>query len=173
VDEPTVGVGLVTRAHGVHGEVAVQNRSDNEDRWLPGAVVFTQDGRSLTIEQVRPHGDRILVTFGGVADRAAAEALRGTELVVPESWLPDLGPDEWWPHQIEGCRVATETGRDLGTVVEVIANPANDLWVAAGEGGVETLIPALRSLLVEVDVRAKRIVVRDVPGVTAPEGPVD
>ena len=44
MDEPTVAVGRVTKAHGVHGEVAVENRSDNPDRWVPGAVVF--DGRA-------------------------------------------------------------------------------------------------------------------------------
>ena len=102
-------------------------------------------------------------------DRTAAEALRGAELSVPESSLPPLQDGEWWPHDLEGCRVRTEAGRDLGTLTEVIFNPANDLWVSVDEAGVETLVPALRSLLVEVDVAAKRVVVRDVPGLTVPE----
>jgi 16S rRNA processing protein RimM len=171
VDEPTVVVGVVTRAHGVRGEVAVENRSDNPDRWVAGAVVRTPDGRGLTVEAVRPHGGRLLVTFQGVVDRTGAEALRGLELSVPRSSLPPLGEDEWWPHQIEGCRMVTETGRDLGVVTEVVFNPANDLWVAVDDAGAETLVPALKDLLVEVDVEAKRIVVRDVPGLTAPEEP--
>ena len=171
MDEPTVGVGLVTRAHGVRGEVAIQNRSDNADRWVPGAEVFTPAGRSLTVRDIRPHGDRLLVTFEGIDDREAAEALRGTELVVPESWLPDLGPGEWWPHQIEGCRVVTESGRQLGIVAQVIPNPANDLWAAVDDEGRETLVPALRDVLVEVDADGKRIVVKDIPGLTAPEAP--
>ncbi len=171
MDEPTVVVGVVTRAHGVRGEVAVQNRSDNPDRWVAGAVVFTPEGRVLTVETVRPHGDRLLVTFDGVADRTAAEALRGVELSVPRSSLPPLAEGEWWPHQVEGCSVITEAGRDLGVVTEVVFNPANDLWVAVDETGAETLIPVLKDLLVEVDVDARRIVVRDVAGLTAPEAP--
>ncbi|MGE5227946.1 MAG: ribosome maturation factor RimM [Planctomycetaceae bacterium] len=169
MDEPTVVVGVVTRAHGVRGEVAVENRSDNPDRWTVGAVLTTPEGRVLTVEAVRPHGRRLLVTFTGVADRTAAEALRGVELSVPRSALPPLAEGEWWPHQIEGCRVTTETGRDLGVVTEVVFNPANDLWVAVDEAGRETLVPALKDLLVGVDVGAKQIVVRDVPGLTAPE----
>ncbi len=51
----------------------------------------------------------------------------------------------------------------------MIPNPANDLWVAIDEHGVETLVPAIRDVIVDVDVDAKRIVVRDVPGLTAPE----
>jgi 16S rRNA processing protein RimM len=169
VDEPTVVVGLVTRAHGLRGDVVVQNRSDNPDRWAAGSVVLSQDGRRFTVEDARPQGARVVVRFAEVGDRTDAEALRGVTLVVPESWLPELGEDEWWPHQLEGCRVVTESGRDLGRVHEVVANPANDLWVAVDDDGVETLVPALKDLLIQVDVDGKRIEVRDVPGLTAPD----
>ena len=110
----------------------------------------------------------MLVRFAGIEDRAQAESLRG-EVAVPESWLPPLPEGEWWPSQIEGCEVFTESGRRLGRVGEVVANPANDLWVARDEHGAETIVPALRDLLVSVDTVAKRIVVRDVPGLTAPD----
>ena len=169
MERPTIIVGVVTRAHGVRGEVAVQNRSDNPDRWAPGSVVFVGSGAMLTVAAVRAHGGRLLVTFEGVADRAGAESLRGRELLVPRSWLPELPPGEWWPDQLEGCAILTDTGRTLGVLTEVITNPANDLWVAVDDAGVETLVPVVRELLVEVDVDAKRIVVRDVPGLTAPE----
>lgn len=169
MDEPTIVVGVVTKAHGVRGEVAVENRSDNPARWVPGAVVSTEAGRELTVGSVRPHGGRLLVTFEGVADRADAEALRGKALLIPASALPVLGPDEWWPHDLEGCRITTRSGRDLGVLREVLFNPANDLWVAVDEAGHETLVPALKDLLVEVDVVGKEILVRDVPGLTAPD----
>lgn len=169
MDEPTVVVGVVTGVHGLRGDVSVQNRSDNPDRWAPGGTVLRENGATLTIETSRRHGRRLLVRFAGVADRSAAEALRGTVLVVPESWLPDLAEGEWWAHQLEGCEVRTASGRVLGVVKEVIPNPANDIWVAVDEEGHETLVPALDDLLIDVDVDARTIVVRDVPGLTAPE----
>ncbi|HYY08131.1 MAG TPA: ribosome maturation factor RimM [Actinomycetota bacterium] len=168
MDEPTIVVGTVGTAHGLRGEVAVQNRSDNPDRWQAGARVLLEDGRELAIEHARPHGRRMLVKFEGIDDRGRAEALRGANLVVPESWVPPLPEGEWWSHQVVGCEVRTESGRRLGIVTEVIANPANDLWVTV-EAGSETLIPALADVLIEVDVERKRIVVRDVPGLTVPE----
>jgi len=171
VDEPTVVVGVVTGVHGLRGEVSIQNRSDNPDRWVDGGTVLTEDGAALAIASIRRHGRRLLVRFGGVEDRTAAERLRGTVLVVPESWLPELPPGEWWAHELEGCEVRTDAGRDLGVVREVVANPANDLWVAVDPDGRETLIPALSDLLLDVDVDRRTILVREVPGLTAPEEP--
>jgi 16S rRNA processing protein RimM len=169
VDEPTVVVGVVTGVHGLRGDVSIQNRSDNPDRWTPGGTVLREDGATLTIEMSRRQGRRLIVKFAGVGDRTAAEGLRGAVLVVPESWLPDLPEGEWWAYQLEGCEVRTASGRVLGIVKEVIPNPANDLWVAVDDEGNETLIPALADLLLDIDVNARTIVVGDVPGLTAPE----
>jgi 16S rRNA processing protein RimM len=171
VDGPAVVVGTVTRAHGLRGEVAVHILSDNPDRFVEGAVVFVEDGGALTVASSRSHGGRMLLTFREIRDRDAAEGLRGRTLVVPESMLPTLPGGHWWPHQLHGCDVQTESGRELGRLVDVIPNPANDLWVARAEDGTETLVPALRDVIVEVDPAGKRIVVRDVPGLTAPEEP--
>jgi 16S rRNA processing protein RimM len=169
VDEPTLAVGKVTKPHGLKGEVAVLVLSDNPDRFAAGNVVYLEDGRALTIRSTRANGARLLVTFQGVADRAGSDALKGALLVVPESDLPDLPEGTYWPHQLEGCEIVTESGRALGTLTEVIENRANDLWVATDAEGTETLVPALRDVIVEVDLAGRRILVRDVPGITAPE----
>jgi 16S rRNA processing protein RimM len=166
---PTVVVGKITRAHGLKGEVSVELRSDNPDRFAAGGSVLLEDGRALVIARTHQHGKRLLLTFVGIEDRTGAEALAGRLLVVPEAWLPDLSEGEYWPHQLEGCSVTTESGRELGVVVEVIANPANDLWVAQDADGNETLIPAIRDVVLEVSPEAKLILVRDLPGITAPE----
>jgi 16S rRNA processing protein RimM len=104
-----------------------------------------------------------------VPDRTAAEALRGALLVVPESSSPELPEGSWWDHRIEGCEVETDGGRRLGTVREVIHTAANDVWSAVDEAGAETLVPVLKDVLVSVDADAKRIVVREIPGLTVPE----
>ena len=169
MSEPTVVVGLITKAHGLQGEVAVQSRSDNPDRWNAGSVVFDEDGRSFTVASVRGSGTRLLVRFDAVDDRTAADQLRGTLLVVPQSWLPDLPDGEYWPHQLQACTVVTSSGRELGRLRDVIASPAHDLWSVIDDAGVETLVPAIREVVDDVDVGAGRIVVRDVPGLTAPD----
>jgi len=162
--EPTVAVGRITRAHGVAGEVAVIVLSEVPERFAEGSLLWLEDGRTLTVQTARPHRGRLLVRFREVANRTQAEALRGKLLVVPTSMSPPLPEGSWWDHDIEGCVVRTEGGRELGVVREIIHTPANDVWAAVDEAGVETLIPVLKDVLVEVDVAAKRIVVREVPG---------
>jgi 16S rRNA processing protein RimM len=166
MDEPAVAVGLITRAHGVGGEVAVQVLTEVPGRFADGSTLWLEDGRTLTVASSRTHGDRLLVRFREVRDREQAVALQKAFLVVPESTSPALPEGSWWDHQIEGCVVETETGLVLGTVREVIHTAANDVWSAVDDAGTETLIPVLKDLVVTVDVDARRIVVREIAGLT-------
>lgn len=166
MDEPTVAVGRVSRAHGVQGEVAVLVLSEVEGRFAPGATLWLEDGRTLTVESSKPHRGGLLVRFREVRDREQAEGLQRALLVVPESSSPSLPEGSWWDHQIEGCAVETDRGRPLGTVREVIHTAANDVWSVVDGGGRETLVPVLIDVLVSVDVGARRIVVREIAGLT-------
>jgi len=167
--ESTVAVGRITRPHGIHGEVAVLVISEVEDRFAAGATVWLEDGRTLTIDASRRHGDRMLVRFREVTDRTQAEALAKALLVVPETMSPELPEGSWWDHELIGARVLTDTGRDLGELTDVIHTSANDVWSVVDEAGTETLIPVLRDVLADVDVTAKHIVVHEIPGLTLPE----
>ena len=153
----------------MHGELTVLVLSDVADRFAEGAELRLEDGRVLKVVEARPHKDRLLVRFEGIADRTQAEALQTSLLVVPVSASPELPEGSWWDHQIEGCALRTDTGRSLGTVREVIHTSANDVWAAADDAGVETLIPVLKDVVVNVDVDGRRIVVREIPGLTTPE----
>jgi|SRR5262245_18648055 len=168
MEGPTVAVGRITRAHGVRGEVAVLVISEVPGRFSNGATVWTEDGRALTVSAARSHGDRLLVHFEGVVGREQADALRGRLLVVPESASPELPDGSWWDHQIVGCEVETDAGRTLGTVRDVIHTAANDVWSVMDAAEIETLIPVIQDAIVQVDVAARRIVVREIPGLTTP-----
>jgi 16S rRNA processing protein RimM len=173
VREPTVAVGRITKPHGVRGDVAVFVISEVEDRFADGATVWLEDGRALTVASSRRHADRLIVRFREVRDRAEAEALAKQLLVVPESMSPDLPEGSWWDHQLVGCRVETDGGRELGELRDVIHTAANDVWSVLDDAGTETLIPVLNDVLVDVDVAAKRVVVAEIPGLTVPDEPDD
>jgi 16S rRNA processing protein RimM len=186
-----LAVGRITRAHGVGGEVAVLPLSQVQERFEPGSRLSLEaSDRTLVVTSVRPHRNRLLVSFEGVEDRNEAETLAGRYLFVPAESAPPLPDGEYWPHQLVGSEVVTESGRVLGRVREVLLGQANDVWVTVPEdpvppGGTvppgdagapaprpgprEWLVPALRDVVVSVDPAARRIVVRDVPGLTAPE----
>ena len=154
-------MGRIARSHGVGGEVSVQPLTEVGSRFQPGSVLYLEDDRTLTVERARPHHDRLLVKFEGIDDRDAADTLRGSVLVIPADQAPAIEEqDRFWVHQVVGLEVVTEDGRSLGRILEIQANPANDLWVTEGGG----LIPAVREVVVGVDLEGGRVTVRELPG---------
>ncbi|MGZ4736797.1 MAG: ribosome maturation factor RimM [Acidimicrobiia bacterium] len=122
-------VGRVGRAHGLRGEVSVRLSSDRLARLAAGSVLYADD-RPLVVVAARPHSGRWLVCFEGVDDRTAAEALLGVALTGEA--LP-AEADELWVHELIGAAVRDRSGRDLGHVLAVEANPASDLLVLDGD----------------------------------------
>jgi 16S rRNA processing protein RimM len=166
-----VAVGRITRAHGVSGEVSVLVLSQLPERFDPGSSLLVEGSAdaTLTVVGVRPHRQRLLVRFQGIEDRDAAERLAGRYLFVPADSVPPPPEGEYWTHQLIGSAVVTEGGTSLGRIAEVMHTQANDVWAARDEAGNETLVPALRDVVVSVDVDAGRVVVRELPGLTVPE----
>jgi 16S rRNA processing protein RimM len=155
-----IAVGRIAKAHGVRGEVSVEVHTEVSERFDPGSVLRLEDGTALTVAASRPHQQRVLVTFEGVADRSAADALRDRWLFVPGDAVPDPPEGSYWPHQLEGCEVVTEDGRPLGRLADVLAAPGNDVWLVEG-GDAPVLVPAVRETVLSVDLGARRIVVRE------------
>jgi len=156
-------VGRIARAHGVGGEVAVEVRTDSPElRFAPGAMVDTDPAERgpLTVRRTRWHSGRLLVIFDEVADRSAAELLRGTLLVADSSTSPAAGDaDDFWDHELVGLAAVLTTGQSLGTVEEVLHLPATDALVIRGGAGEEILVPFVRAIVPEVDTVAGRLVI--------------
>ncbi len=123
-----LGVGSIVKPHGLQGDVIVALSTNRDERVEPGAALTAEDGRELRVVRSSSHRGRFIVTFEGVSGIDAAEALRGTALFAP----PIEDPDEIWVHDLLGARVEDVTGRVLGTVAGVQANPASDLLVLDG-----------------------------------------
>lgn len=163
-----LSVGVVRRAVGLRGEVEVVVMSDDPARFSSGSVVYTADaGTPLTIDRVRVHRERTIVSFRGVGDRTSAEALRGNELVVPREEARELGEGEYWDFELVGCTVQTVEGEHIGRVREVLHPPANEILVV-GDAGREHLIPFIRDVVRAVDRSEGRIVIDPLPGLLDP-----
>ncbi|MGH3506883.1 MAG: ribosome maturation factor RimM, partial [Nocardioidaceae bacterium] len=107
---------------------------------------------------------RLLVRFEGIADRTAAEQLRGLELRVdvPADESPE-DPEEYYDHQLVGLRAEASDGRSLGEVTEVLHLPMQDVLVLRHEGA-DRLVPFVTDFVPVVDLDAGRVVVEAVPG---------
>ncbi len=105
--------------------------SDQARRLDPGSELSSAAGPLRVVSARRTAPDRYLVQFEGVADRTAAEGLRGLDL----SAEPLDVPGALWVHELVGASVRdAATGKVLGTVEAVEANPASDLLVLASGG---------------------------------------
>jgi 16S rRNA processing protein RimM len=164
-------VGQVGRPHGVHGELTVQVHTDDPDlRFAAGSVLATEPAERgpLTISSSRWHSGRLLVSFAGCADRARAEDLRGTLLVMDSAQAgPTAGPDEFHDYELIGLEAVTVTGDPVGTVTDVL-HQGQDLLVIrprpdSPDRG-QILVPFAGAIVPEVDVKAGRLVIDPPPG---------
>lgn len=167
-------VGRVARVHGVRGELVVDVHTDEPaQRFAAGAAVCAQlrtgERRTLTVALARPHGTRLLVQFGEVTGREAAEAMRGARLLVDSARLPPpADPDEFYDHQLEGLAALLADGTVVGVVSEVLHGPGGELLAIAREGGgPELLVPFVLDIVPTVDLAAGRLIL------TPPDGLLD
>lgn len=144
-------------------------RTDSpEQRFAPDTVFELGAGRRLTVAGTRWHKGVLLVRFDGVADRDAAELLRGELLTISADELPPPDdPDEFHDHQLVGLRAELADGAAVGTVTDVVHGPAGELLVVAREGAGDALVPFVRDIVPTVDLAAGRVVL------TPPDGLLD
>jgi 16S rRNA processing protein RimM len=155
-------VGKIVGAHGVRGELKVSLMTDNPERFRPGARLFLESEEGpvhVEVVSARPHKGMMLVRLASIQDRTAAEQLQWRRLLIPQTEAMPLGEHENYVHDLIGLRVETFNGEALGEITEVLSTPANDVYVVAGPGG-ELLLPALRDVVLRVDLEAGTMLVK-------------
>ena len=163
-----VVIGAVARAHGLSGEVRVTPMTDDPGRFgrVRECILWdpARDRRErYRVTAARRQGATIVMALDGCASPEAAAALVGRLVALPEGEALPLAPGRFYPWQLEGCRVLTEDGREVGRVTGIERAPAQDLWVVQGNTR-EHLIPAVPAIVSEVDLEARRVVIRPPEG---------
>ena len=163
-----VVIGAIARTHGLAGEVRVTPMTDDPERFgrVRECVLWdaAHDRRErYRITGTRRQGAAIVMTLEGCASPEAAAALVGRLVALPEDEALPPGPGRFYPWQLEGCRVLTEDGREVGRVTGIERSPAQDLWIVRDDTR-EHLIPAVPEIVSEVDLAARRVVIRPPAG---------
>lgn len=163
-------VAIITRPHGLKGDVALDLRTDvPEERFAAGVEMRTSDGRTLTVRRGWQHSGRWLVAFEEVPDRTAAEELRGVELRVeaPESDEEDA----WYAHELAGLEVRLPSGTVVGEVAGLEYLPAQDALIVKEPSGARSLVPLVTEIVPEVDIASGYVTIdppagllEDLPG---------
>ena len=153
-------IGEITRPQGIRGEVKVRPATNDPDRFYDLDHVFLKRGeayvaRRISVSRVEP--DAVYMSFEGVNDRNAAEALRGELIYIDRDHAVQLPEDSNFICDLIGCEGSDTNGRQLGKMDDVLQPGGNDVYVFHGPLG-EVLVPALKSVVTEVNVAEKRIV---------------
>jgi 16S rRNA processing protein RimM len=147
-----ITLAAVAGAHGIGGEVRLKLFTESLDN-LKGRERMLVGDRVLTVKSLRGSDKGAIVRFAEIADRSAAEALRGQLLTVPREELPPLGEGEYYHADLIGLACVDGGGEPLGTVVAVENFGAGDLLEIERAGGKRALIPFREGIADLVDGR--------------------
>ena len=165
-----VAIAKIVRPRGLKGQVFAESLTDFPDRFegleAVTALLPDQARRELKIEEHRFQNGRLVLKFVGYDSIEMVEPLRDAEVCIAESETVLLEDDEFFDWQLEGCRVETIEGREVGTVTEVQRTGGTENLLVTGDGR-DHLVPFAESICVEVDVENKLI------RIDPPEGLLD
>lgn len=155
-----IELGVVGAPFGVRGWVKLRSFTDPPDRLLQHRSVQLCLGGVWTayrIEASGRSGGQLTAKLSGIDDRDRAQALRGAQVCVPRSELPQRDDKDFYRADLIGCEVVNLAGVRLGTVQHFVESPAQVLMVVRGEQ--EYWVPAVPQHLRRVDLQARRVVV--------------
>ena len=152
-------IGEITKPQGVRGELKARPITCDPERFYDLEQVYIMEGsayvaRGVSVRSAGP--DAVYFRMDGVETRDDAEKMRGTMLYIDREHAVDLGEDENFVVDLIGCACEDTDGRVYGKLTDVLQPGGNDVYVVKGPTG-EILIPALKSVVLKVDIQEKRM----------------
>ncbi len=145
-------VGFLRRAHGLQGEMIMDLHTDFPERFRSGRKLFVgEEYKVMTVESVRSHAKGMLIKFKGIETPEDTAQFRNQWVYVKASEIPALPEGQIYQHELFGFKVVDENENPLGELVEIIETGANDVYVVRDESGKEILLPAIPSVILDLD----------------------
>jgi len=164
-----LAVGKIVNTHGVHGEMRVIPLTSDISRFDYLKMVWVEKNGMLTehfVKRVRYHKNFVLITLSGIDTVEKASEYKNCYIKVNRKYARPLEEDEYFIADLIDCDVY-EDDVLLGKVTDVLQTGGNDVYVVSGEKYGEILIPAIVSVILDVDIEMKKITVK------LPEGLVE
>ncbi len=169
-----IRIGRIAGAHGLRGGLRFRPDYPESESIQTLERIFLADGdidsdaalnareyRIVGISQLG-HGT-VRLMLEGITHANLAEPLKGKNVFADERDLPPPAENEFYYRDVVGCEVFLTDGRRIGSIEEIIATGANDVFVVRDEDK-EVLVPVIADVVKEIDVAARRVVIEAVPG---------
>lgn len=155
-------IGEIVGVHGIKGTNKIRSYAESLSLFKTGRSILLRESggqeRNREINWVKPHSGTALISFKGITERFQAQALIGAALFVPKEELPELEEDAHFWFDLIGMAVYTTEDKYLGRIESIIDTGGNDVYVVQ-DNKKEVLIPALESVVLDIDTKAKRMLV--------------
>ena len=156
----------IVGAHGIKGAVRVKFFTETPEYYLSVNLFFLENSGqllSLKVTRILPSKKGWIILFEGIDSRNAADNIKGCRLLLPDEQLKPLESDEFFVHQLIGCRVEDQNGLFLGKVTDFLETGANNVYeVHNGES--EFLIPDVPHVVLELDLEKHCMIIDPLPG---------
>jgi len=162
--DAVVPIGKIVGTHGLNGTSKVFSYAESVSIFTPNSSIILRQPegsqRPYVIQWAKQHTRCILLALEGVTDRDQAESLIGCELLIPRSSLPEPEEGTYYWFDLIGLSVYTTNGRFVGRLESIFPTGSNDVYVVRSdvngkEGRDEVLIPAIESVVKEIDLEGK------------------
>ncbi len=153
IGEPLyLSVGFLRRPHGLAGEIIMDLHTDFPERMQVGRKLFVGEAyQPMTLTSVRPHQSGLLVKFDNIETPEEAGRYRNQWVFILAKDAPPLPEGKIYQFELIGFKVVDENENPLGSLVEILHTGANDVYVVKDEAGKELLLPAIPSVILDLD----------------------
>lgn len=165
--EDLLQVGVITRTHGICGEVKVFPTTDDIKRFKKCKELILDTGKEqirLEVQSVKYFKQFVILKFKGYDNINEIEKYLKKSLYVTREHAIPLEKDEYFIADLIGLNVVDEENQEIGTLKEVLQTGANDVYVIQTSEGKEVLIPAIAQCVQKVDLQKKKMYIHKMKG---------
>jgi 16S rRNA processing protein RimM len=154
-------IGIIGAPHGIIGAMRLRIVSDFPERLASLTHVYLGDEpQRRRLRSLRGASPSTIFEVAGVTSRNEAGLYRGMPLYIDIRDAKPLDEGEFYWHQLIDMTVVTPEGEPLGTLTSILQTGANDVYVVTRPDGSELLLPALKEIVLDIDVPNKRMVAK-------------
>lgn len=165
-----IDIGQIANTHGIKGELKIIPLTDDPERYSKLKTVYVDNKgvlNKLNIETVRYFKNFVFIKFKEIIDMNSAEKLKGLIVKIDRKDAVKLPIDTFFIFDLINCEVFEENGKRLGIIKNILQTGSNDVYVVECEDSKDILIPALKSVVKNISIEDKKIIV------SLPKGLID
>ena len=160
-------IGQIVNTSGLKGILKIKPFTDDIKKFSNLKTIYIKTKSGLTefkIEQVRYVKNMVMLKLAGIDTVEEAEKYRNLYIKILRDQEEELEEGSYYVVDILGCKVNTDANQELGKIVDVFQSGSNDVYVVKDEQGKQILLPAIKQVIKNVDIKNKIITVHLLEG---------